>query len=207
MIFSSFIHINITLFLTFMKLFNANSISPLERASRGRPENDAESSLIPPSRKSRQIQQLLDPSERNRSTPKYDLPQIKQLINKQKKEYNSITKEINDDNESKKTEIRQQQQQKNLKMIKLMPYVNNDYINNIYKIYAPYIKQQSPIKYNKYSLEKNAKNQSINYLKNLEKYNDYYNIYKPMKAEGNGQRVNMIPNRKLSPIKKGSLNL
>lgn len=190
-----------------MKLFNANSISPLERASRGRPENDAESSLIPPSRKSRQIQQLLDPSERNRSTPKYDLPQIKQLINKQKKEYNSITKEINDDNESKKTEIRQQQQQKNLKMIKLMPYVNNDYINNIYKIYAPYIKQQSPIKYNKYSLEKNAKNQSINYLKNLEKYNDYYNIYKPMKAEGNGQRVNMIPNRKLSPIKKGSLNL
>jgi len=95
-------------------------------------------------------------------------------------------------------------------MIKLMPYVNNEHINNIYKIYAPYIKQQSPIKYNKYSLEKNKNSNGNNYLKNLEKYYDYYNVYKPMKAvnsESNSQRVNVVPNRKLSPIRKNMINL
>ena len=147
------------------------------------------------------MHQAIDPSsERNRSTPKYDLPQIKQ----KKKEY--AIRETNDDSESKKMD---QKQQKNLKMLKLMPYVNNEHINNIYKIYAPYIKQQSPIKYNKYSLEKN-KNSNGGYLKNLEKYYDYYNVYKPMKA-GNGdssaQRVSVVPNRKLSPIRKSVLNL
>ncbi len=91
-----------------------------------------------------------------------------------------------------------------------MPYVNNEHINNIYKIYAPYIKQQSPIKYNKYSLEKNKNSNGNNYLKNLEKYYDYYNVYKPMKAvnsESNSQRVNVVPNRKLSPIRKNMINL
>lgn len=144
----------------------------------------------------------MDPThERNRSTPKYDLPQIKQ----KKKEY--AIRETNEEiNESKKID---QKQQKNLKMLKLMPYVNNEHINNIYKIYAPYIKQQSPIKYNKYSLEKN-KNSNGGYLKNLEKYYDYYNVYKPAKAgngDSSGQRVNVVPNRKLSPIRKSVLNL
>lgn len=147
------------------------------------------------------MQQIIDPAlERNRSTPKYDLPQIKQ----KKKEH--AIREASEDNEAKKID---QKQQKNLKMLKLMPYVNNEHINNIYKIYAPYIKQQSPIKYNKYSLEKN-KNPNGAYLKNLEKYYDYYNVYKPMKAgnsENTGQRVNLVPNRKLSPIRKSVLNL
>jgi len=185
-------------------------LSPRERVSGVRLENEAESSLNLLSKKSPQAHQIQDLSENNRSTPKYDLPQIKQILNKQKKEYNGNIKETNNDDESKKIDNKQQQGQKNLKVIKLMPYVNNEHINNIYKIYAPYLKQQSPIKYNKYSLEKNSKNPNGNYLKNLEKYYDYYNVYKPMKAlnsESNGQRVNMIPNRKLSPIKKSILNL
>ncbi len=154
------------------------------------------------SRKSRQPHHINDQSDRNRSEPKYDLPQIKQINNKNKKE-------ANDENESKKVEIKlPQQQRKGSKVIKLMPYVNNEQLNNIYKIYAPYLKQQSPIKYNKYSLEKNAKNPNGNYYhKNLEKYYDYYNVNKPMKAESSGQRVNLVPNRKLSPIKKSLLNL
>jgi len=109
-------------------------------------------------------------------------------------------KESNDDD----SEYRKMDKQKNAKLLKLMPYVNNEHINNIYKIYAPYIKQQSPIKYNKYSLEKN-KNPNGVYLKNLEKYYEYYNVYKPNKASNsdiNNQRVNVVPHRKLSPIKK-----
>jgi hypothetical protein len=108
-------------------------------------------------------------------------------------------------------EIKKNSDKKNMKMLKLMPYVNNDHMNNVYKIYAPYMKQQSPIKYNKYSIEKNQ-NQNKNgvYLKNLEKYYDYYNVYKPMKvvnSEGSSnQRINVIPNRKLSPIRKNVRN-
>lgn len=175
--------------------------------------------LIAPSRLNRnqQANQILEASERLRSEPKYDLPQIKHLITKNpnKKESNLINNEANKI-ESKKIEIKHQQQQnqhqrKNSKMInKLGPHVNNENVNNIYKIYAPYLKQQSPVKYNKYSLEKNAKNANgNNYLKNLEKYYDYYNVYKPLKvgnSESNSQRVNLIPNRKLSPIKKSVLN-
>ena len=134
--------------------------------------------------------------ERNKSTPKYDLPQIKP----KKKEYGMIR-----DSSLDEYEIKKNADKKNMKMLKLMPYVNNDQMNNVYKIYAPHMKQQSPIKYNKYSIEKN-KNQNGVYLKNLEKYYDYYNVYKPMKvvnSEGSSnQRINVIPNRKLSPIRK-----
>jgi len=135
--------------------------------------------------------------ERNRSTPKYDLPQIKH----KKKEYGMIRDPSLDEYEIKKNS-----EKKNMKMLKLMPYVNNDHMNNVYKIYAPYMKQQSPIKYNKYSIEKNQQNKNGVYLKNLEKYYDYYNVYRPMKvvnSEGSSnQRINVIPNRKLSPIRK-----
>jgi hypothetical protein len=138
--------------------------------------------------------------ERNRSTPKYDLPQIKQ----KKKEYGIIRDPSLDEYEIKKNA-----EKKNMKMLKLMPYVNNDHMNNVYKIYAPYMKQQSPIKYNKYSIDKNQNKNGV-YLKNLEKYYDYYNVYKPMKvvnSEGSSnQRINVIPNRKLSPIRKNVKN-
>ena len=137
--------------------------------------------------------------ERNKSTPgvKYELPQIKP----KKKEYGMIRDPSGDE-----YEIKKHADKKNMKMLKLMPYVNNDHMNNVYKIYAPYMKQQSPIKYNKYSIDK-SKNQNGVYLKNLEKYYDYYNVYKPMKvvnSEGSSnQRINhVIPNRKLSPIRK-----
>jgi hypothetical protein len=106
-------------------------------------------------------------------------------------------------------EIKKNADKKNIKIMKLMPYVNNDHMNNVYKIYAPYMKQQSPIKYNKYSIDKNQNKNGV-YLKNLEKYYDYYNVYKPMKvvnSEGSSnQRINVIPNRKLSPIRKNVIN-
>jgi hypothetical protein len=87
------------------------------------------------------------------------------------------------------------------KAIKALPYPanNNDHINNIYKIYAPYIKQ-SPVKYNKYTIEKKSPN--ANYLKNIEKYYDYYNIYKPKKNMEDNSKINVVPKRKLSPIRK-----
>lgn len=137
--------------------------------------------------------------ERNRSNPGYDLPQIRN----KKKEYGIIRDPSMDERSADK---------KNLKMIKLMPYVNNEHVSNIYKIYAPHMKQQSPIKYNKYSVEKN-KNPNGAYLKNLEKYYDYYNVYKPMKVVNSESsnnphhRGSVIPNRKLSPMKKNVINL
>ena len=86
------------------------------------------------------------------------------------------------------------------KAIKALPYpAPNDHLTNIYKIYAPYIKQ-NPIKYNKYTLEK--KNQNSNYLKNIEKYYDYYNVYKPKKSNEDVGKINAVPKRKLSPIRK-----
>jgi hypothetical protein len=96
---------------------------------------------------------------------------------------------------------------KNSKVLKIMPYMNNDHINNIYKIYAPYLKQ-SPVKYHKYTLDK-KNNANGNYIKNLEKYYDYYNVYKPKKnvIEASSKMVNIIPNRKLSPIRKNVVNI
>jgi hypothetical protein len=86
------------------------------------------------------------------------------------------------------------------KAIKALPQpINNDHMSNIYKIYAPYIKQ-TPVKYNKYSIEK--KNPNGNYLKNIEKYYDYYNIYKPKKSTEETGKINVVPKRKLSPIRK-----
>ncbi len=83
-------------------------------------------------------------------------------------------------------------------------YGNDDRLSNIYKVYAPYIKQ-NPVKYNKYSLEK--KNQNINYLKNIEKYYDYYNVYKPKKSIDSVAKINIVPNRKLSPIRKNGVSI
>lgn len=61
--------------------------------------------------------------------------------------------------------------------------------------------KQSPVKYNKYTIEQ--KNANNGYLKNIEKYYDYYNIYKPKKNNIDTGRV--IPNRKLSPILRKNL--
>lgn len=119
----------------------------------------------------------------------YDLPQLKP----KQIDYNKKVKEVYD---------------KNSRHIKMIPHVNNEHISNIYKIYAPYIKQ-SPVRYNKYSIDK--KNTNGNYLKNLEKYYDYYNVYKPKKnsveSSSTGRNGGVIPNRKLSPIRKNMINL
>lgn len=82
-------------------------------------------------------------------------------------------------------------------------YGSGDHITNIYKIYAPYIKQ-SPVKYNKYNIDKKDAGSNI-YLKNLEKYYDYYNVYKPKKNIIEiGKSV--VPNHRLSPLKKNGAN-
>jgi hypothetical protein len=70
----------------------------------------------------------------------------------------------------------------------MIPHVN-DHMSNIYKVYAPYIVKSPTNKYKK-------NNQSS--LKNLEKYYEYYNIYKPAKKE---VKQNIVPNRKLSPLR------
>lgn len=62
--------------------------------------------------------------------------------------------------------------------------------------------KQSPVKYGKYSVEKN-KNEN---LKNIEKYYDYYNVYKPKKNVPDNTK-NVVPNRKLSPIRKNVINI
>ena len=73
--------------------------------------------------------------------------------------------------------------------------LGNDHLSNIYKIYAPYMKQ-SPVKYNKYSLEKKSGSSIKNY--------EYYNVYKPKKNNIDTNHHKVIPNRKLSPIRKGN---
>jgi hypothetical protein len=61
------------------------------------------------------------------------------------------------------------------------------------------------MKYNKYNLEK--KNQKANYLKNIDKYYDYYNIYKPKKNAVDMNGIQVVPNRKLSPLKKNLIGV
>jgi hypothetical protein len=93
--------------------------------------------------------------------------------------------------------------------MKMMPYVNNEHISNVYKIYGPYLKEKGNPMVNKYkSNEKHGVN--LNYLKNIEKYYDY-NVYKPKKNNLDSSLdqglirpgAKVIPNRKLSPIGKG----
>jgi hypothetical protein len=104
------------------------------------------------------------------------------LIREDKNDYNKKIKEVSENNKSRAAKANHM----------------NEHISNIYKIYAPYVKQ-SPVKYNKYTIDK--KNLNGNNLKSIDKYYDYYNIYKPKKNVIElGQKVNIVPNRKLSPI-------
>ncbi len=80
------------------------------------------------------------------------------------------------------------------------PTHQNDHMANIYKIYAPYLKQ-SPVKYNKYTID--VKNHNGSLIKNIDKYYDYYNIYKPKKNVVEPKSI--IPNRKLSPIARKNI--
>jgi hypothetical protein len=77
----------------------------------------------------------------------------------------------------------------------MIPHVN-DHMSNIYKVYAPHV-----VKNPKYHKNKNNQNS----LKNLEKYYEYYNIYKPNNNNAVNSRVNIIPNRKLSPIRNNNV--
>lgn len=82
---------------------------------------------------------------------------------------------------------------KNQKLKKLLPpHMNNDGISNIYKIYVPNLKVNGI-----------DKNKNVNYIKKMDKYYDYYNVYKPKKADYS----KIIPNHKLSPMKKNIINV
>jgi hypothetical protein len=71
----------------------------------------------------------------------------------------------------------------------MLPHVN-DHMSNIYKVYAPYIVKSPSNKYKK-----------LTQARNIDKYYEYYNIYKPQKKD----KVNIIPNRKLSPIRNSNV--
>jgi hypothetical protein len=51
------------------------------------------------------------------------------------------------------------------------------------------------------------KSPKANYLKNIDKYYDYYNAYKPKKNIVDVSGIQVVPNRKLSPIKKNLIGV
>jgi len=80
----------------------------------------------------------------------------------------------------------------------MLPYVNNEHISNVYKIYAPYLKNGNV-----------NKNKDKNNLKSIEKLYDYHNMYKPKKGSldssmnsGSPHGGKLVVNRKLSPLHK-----
>jgi len=84
----------------------------------------------------------------------------------------------------------------NINLGKILPYVNNEHISNVYKYSPSYLKQgvvKSPVKYN---IDKGM----------LYKNNNYNHIDKKgMNVEViclNNGKLPMIPNRKLSPIRR-----
>lgn len=83
-------------------------------------------------------------------------------------------------------------------------YGSNEHVSHIYKNYAQYMKQ-NPVLYNRHK-ESKSKDAGSVYIKHLEKYYDYYNVYKPKKNLLEPNR-NVVPNRKLSPMKKNIINI
>jgi hypothetical protein len=84
----------------------------------------------------------------------------------------------------------------NINLGKILPYVNNEHISNVYKYSPSYLKQgvvKSPVKYN---IDKGM----------LYKNNNYNHIDKKgMNVEViclNNGKLPVIPNRKLSPIRR-----
>lgn len=93
---------------------------------------------------------------------------------------------------------------------RMLPYVNNEHISNIYKILAPpYIKNNISIQ--NPSLNRNRVSNEKGSLKNIEKYYEYNNQNYKIKKSINPNldlsinyaspaNIKIIPNRKLSPI-------
>jgi hypothetical protein len=92
---------------------------------------------------------------------------------------------------------------------------NINHLNEIYKIYAPYLNKPQ-IKNN---LKYKAYNNNNYYLRNIQRY---YKVEKPNIINGNGKKYNpgyqlkinrigsgrkILPNRKLSPLKRNIINI
>ena len=92
---------------------------------------------------------------------------------------------------------------------------NINHLNDIYKIYAPYLNKPQ-IKNN---LKYKAYNNNNYYLRNIQRY---YKVEKPNIINGNGKKYNpgyqikinrigsgrkILPNRKLSPLKRNIINI
>ncbi len=91
------------------------------------------------------------------------------------------------------------------KVGKLLPYLNNEHISNVYQIYSPYSKGKNSV-INKY---KNSDNKHSKYLRQIEKYYEY-NVYKPKKNiidVNQNYQGKIVPNRKLSPIGKKMIKI
>jgi hypothetical protein len=154
---------------------------------------------------------VIKPDEHNKSKDQKDimlpnLPSIKIINNSLQQEENSPKRKYyyifiyREEIKKKMVMIKKEEE---IKLGKLLPYLNNEHISNVYQIYSPYSKvhNNSPI-IKKY---KNSDNKHSKYLKQIEKYYEY-NIYKPKKniieqsSPVYGGKI--VPNRKLSPLNK-----
>ena len=80
---------------------------------------------------------------------------------------------------------------------------NNQHLNDLYKIYAPYLNNPALKQVRRYNNNNQIRPNNMNYLNNLEKY--YNNMYNKNKKEGPERKV--IPKRKLSPIRRKIINI
>lgn len=170
-----------------------NSIirSPQKKAKN--PDNSIEAGYIDSKENSGNNMLPVIKSNSNHNEYKYDLPSINIAKDKRQKYSDNEAKHI-----SKKNDPYHASKGSNGSLGKILPYVNNEHISNVYK-YAPSYLKQSPsknvIKYG-VSNEKSLiyKNHGYNYLEkkgvNLE-----------LIGHNNG-KLPVIPNRKLSPIRR-----
>lgn len=84
---------------------------------------------------------------------------------------------------------------------------NSQHMNDLYKIYAPYLNNPNlkPLKKYNERLRSNDNHSPLYYLNNLEKY--YNRIIANRKKISEGPERKMIPNKKLSPLRKKPINL
>ena len=89
---------------------------------------------------------------------------------------------------------------------KIMNYNrNNQHLNDLYKIYAPYLNNPALKQVKRYNNDRLRPN-NINYLNNLEKYYNNIHLYNKNKhSEGPERKV--LPKRKLSPIRRKIINI
>ena len=82
---------------------------------------------------------------------------------------------------------------------------NNNHLNDLYKIYAPYLNNPALKQVKRYNNDRMRPN-NMNYLNNLEKYYNNIHMYNK-KQHDEGPEMKMIPKRKLSPIRRKIINI